>query len=87
MRSNGIDLLCFISLCDFSSSGIFKQLFPRFFSLHFTVNLMTLLCLDFQTRHAQPWRAMLLKDSEGDLGICMANWIGYRKHQTKPAEG
>jgi hypothetical protein len=23
-----------------------------------------------------PWQAMLIKDNDGDLGICFAEWIG-----------
>jgi hypothetical protein len=30
-------------------------------------------------RDGQPWRAMLLKDSEGDLGICVARWVVDKK--------
>ena len=26
-----------------------------------------------------PWRAMLIKDNEGDFGICVAGWVGMRR--------
>jgi hypothetical protein len=30
---------------------------------------------------------MLLKDSEGDVGICVANWVGFRPKNSRVVGG
>ena len=34
--------------------------------------------LNTQSSLAEPWRAMLLKDEKGDVGIVLARWLGFR---------
>ena len=34
--------------------------------------------LNTQAALAEPWRAMLLKDDKGDVGIVVARWQGFR---------
>ena len=43
-----------------------------------TIGYEESLGLATQAGLSAPWRAMLLKDNDGDVGICLAQWEGFK---------
>ena len=43
-----------------------------------TIGAMSVLELD-SSFAGKPWRAMIIKDNEGDFGICVGAWVGVKK--------